>query len=37
MMFKGKQIANGWYAVVDYVMAALAWTLFYFARKAILK
>lgn len=36
-MGKGKQISVAWYAVVDYIMAAVAWAVFYFVRKAILK
>jgi exopolysaccharide biosynthesis polyprenyl glycosylphosphotransferase len=36
-MFNTRQIGNGWYALVDYFMAVIAWTLFFFARKAILK
>ncbi|MDB5252853.1 MAG: hypothetical protein JWP27_2022 [Flaviaesturariibacter sp.] len=31
-----KLIAPFWYALMDYVTGALAWTLFYFARKALL-
>jgi polysaccharide biosynthesis protein PslA len=36
-MFNTRQIGNGWYALVDYFMGVIAWTLFFFARKAILK
>jgi exopolysaccharide biosynthesis polyprenyl glycosylphosphotransferase len=36
-MSNGKQISVAWYAVVDYIMASLAWALFYFVRKAMLK
>lgn len=36
-MSSGKQIHVAWYAVMDYIMAALAWASFYFIRKAILK
>lgn len=36
-MQKGKQISIAWYAILDFIMAALAWGLFYFARKLILK
>jgi exopolysaccharide biosynthesis polyprenyl glycosylphosphotransferase len=36
-MGKGKQISVAWYAISDYVMAAMAWACFYFVRKAILK
>lgn len=31
-----KYIPSFWYAVADYTAAAIAWSLFYFARKAIL-
>ena len=30
-----KQISIAWYAVMDYVMAALAWLLFYIIRSAM--
>lgn len=36
-MFNTRQIGNGWYALVDYIMAVIAWTIFFFARKSILK
>jgi polysaccharide biosynthesis protein PslA len=36
-MHKNKQIPIAWYAVIDYLTAALAWACFYFVRKAILK
>lgn len=32
-----KHIHPGWYAVADYVTAAIAWSAFYFLRKEILK
>lgn len=32
-----KHIHPGWYAVADYVTAAIAWSVFYFLRKEILK
>jgi exopolysaccharide biosynthesis polyprenyl glycosylphosphotransferase len=36
-MPKNKQIPIAWYAVIDYLTAALAWACFYFIRKTILK
>lgn len=36
-MKSGKQISIAWYALLDYLMAAIAWAAFYFVRKAILK
>ena len=36
-MRSGKQIPVGWYAVIDYIMAAMAWGSFYFIRKWLLK
>src|SRR4051812_5080256 len=35
-MHKSRQISIAWYAIMDYLMAALAWTVFYFVRKIIL-
>ena len=36
-MSSGKQISIAWYAMMDFITAALAWSFFYFVRKAILK
>ncbi len=36
-MQSGKKIAIGWYAAIDYVMAAAAWLLFYFFRARMLE
>ncbi|MEI9944397.1 MAG: hypothetical protein WDN26_09285 [Chitinophagaceae bacterium] len=36
-MGKSKQIPVAWYAVTDFITAALAWGCFYFIRKLILK
>jgi exopolysaccharide biosynthesis polyprenyl glycosylphosphotransferase len=36
-MFSTKPIGNGWYALLDYIMGVIAWTIFFFARKAILR
>ena len=36
-MQRSKQISVAWYAISDFLMAALAWAVFYFVRKAILK
>jgi exopolysaccharide biosynthesis polyprenyl glycosylphosphotransferase len=36
-MSSGKQISIAWYAVIDYVMAILAWIIFYFIRKELIK
>lgn len=36
-MNSGKKISIVWYVVLDLFMAALAWAVFYFVRKAILK
>jgi exopolysaccharide biosynthesis polyprenyl glycosylphosphotransferase len=35
-MRNNRQISIAWYAVMDYLMAALAWSVFYFVRKLIL-
>jgi polysaccharide biosynthesis protein PslA len=35
-MRSGKKIAIGWYAVLDFLTAALAWLLFYFIRSKML-
>lgn len=35
-MNTGKQISIAWYVVLDYLMSALAWAVFYFTRKALL-
>ncbi|NOT50477.1 MAG: sugar transferase [Chitinophagaceae bacterium] len=35
-MRSGNKIAIGWYAALDYIMAALAWLLFYFFRAEVL-
>jgi exopolysaccharide biosynthesis polyprenyl glycosylphosphotransferase len=37
MMSKGKQIPIALYVAMDYMTAALAWAVFYFVRKALLK
>ena len=36
-MNTGKQISIAWYVVMDYIMTALAWAIFYFIRKTLLK
>ncbi|MGZ8524186.1 MAG: sugar transferase [Chitinophagaceae bacterium] len=36
-MRSGKQISIAWYAVADYIMAVLAWIIFYFIRKSLIK
>ena len=36
-MNSGKQISIAWYAVIDYIMAVLAWIIFYFIRKELIK
>jgi len=36
-MNSGKQISIAWYVVIDYIMTALAWAIFYFIRKTLLK
>jgi exopolysaccharide biosynthesis polyprenyl glycosylphosphotransferase len=36
-MKDGKQISIAWYAVIDFITAALAWGFFFFVRKALLK
>ena len=36
-MNSNKQIAIAWYAICDYMMAAIAWGFFYFVRKWLLK
>lgn len=36
-MRERNQISATWYAVIDFTMAAIAWGIFYFVRKAILK
>ena len=36
-MNTGKQISIAWYVVIDYIMTALAWAIFYFIRKTLLK
>jgi exopolysaccharide biosynthesis polyprenyl glycosylphosphotransferase len=36
-MPSGKKISVAWYAVADYVMAVLAWIIFYFIRKSLIK
>ena len=36
-MSSGKQISIGWYAVIDFITASLAWAFFFFVRKALLK
>ena len=36
-MSSGKQISIAWYAMIDFITAAIAWSFFYFVRKAILK
>lgn len=36
-MKSGKQISIAWYVFMDYCMAAIAWAIFYFVRKSILK
>lgn len=35
-MSSGKQISIAWYAVIDFIMASLAWACFFFIRKALL-
>ena len=35
-MASGKQINIAWYVIIDMLTAAIAWALFYFARKALL-
>lgn len=36
-MSSGKQISIAWYVVIDYIMAVLAWAIFYLIRKALIK
>lgn len=36
-MSRGKQISIAWYVVLDYIMSALAWAVYYFIRKALLE
>lgn len=36
-MRSGKQISIAWYAGIDYIMAVLAWAVFYLIRKALIK
>ena len=36
-MNAGKKISIAWYVVMDYIMTALAWAIFYFIRKTLLK
>ena len=36
-MSSGKKISIAWYVVIDYIMTALAWAVFYFVRKTLLK
>jgi exopolysaccharide biosynthesis polyprenyl glycosylphosphotransferase len=36
-MSAGKQISIAWYAVMDYVMAVIAWAVFYVIRKSLIK
>lgn len=36
-MQKNRQIPIAWYAVMDFIAASIAWTIFYFVRKALLK
>lgn len=36
-MNTGKQISIAWYAAIDYIMTVLAWAIFYFTRKTLLK
>lgn len=36
-MRKSNQISITWYAIIDFLMAAIAWASFYFVRKLILK
>lgn len=36
-MNRGKQISVAWYVVLDYIMSALAWTAYFFVRKALLE
>jgi len=36
-MKSGKQIPVAWYAVIDFITAALAWSCFFFIRKLLLK
>lgn len=35
-MHSGRQISIAWYAVIDFITAALAWALFFFVRKWLL-
>ncbi|MGZ8557256.1 MAG: sugar transferase [Chitinophagaceae bacterium] len=35
-MDSGKKISIAWYVVIDFIMTALAWAVFYFIRKALL-
>ncbi len=36
-MGSGKKISIAWYVIIDFIMTALAWTIFYFIRKTLLK
>jgi exopolysaccharide biosynthesis polyprenyl glycosylphosphotransferase len=36
-MSSGKQISIGWYAVIDFITALLAWGIFFFLRKSMLQ
>ena len=36
-MGSGKKISIAWYVVIDFIMTALAWAIFYFIRKTLLK
>lgn len=36
-MNTGKQIAIAWYVAIDYIMTVLAWAIFFFIRKTLLK
>jgi len=35
-MSEGQKISIAWYAITDYLMASLAWAVFFFIRRAIL-
>ena len=35
-MSKSRKISIAWYAIIDWLMATMAWVVFYFIRKAIL-